>query len=354
MEMGGAERVLSMLANHWVSHGYEITLLLLTADKKSVYPLDNRIRINTLGVMSASTGLFGASVSNVKRIRKLRSATLGTEPDIVLAFMTETAVLSLLAMRGTGIPVLACEHSDPYCDPPSRVWRAMRKVVFRLATRVILLSEHARDYFTGSVRARSVVIPNPVTAFDSKRAPEKIVLSMGRLARVKRYDRLIDAFANISARHATWRLIILGEGDERGALEGQLQELGLSGRVDLPGMVKDTEPYLSRAGIYVLCSDYEGFPMALCEAMAAGIPSVSVRYNKGIDDIIQNEINGLTVPAQSTQALSEAIDSLIMNEQQRHRIGEAARVRMQDYSMDSIARKWNDIFMDVLTTHPAQ
>ena len=140
------------------------------------------------------------------------------------------------------------------------------------------------------------------------------ILGIGRLENEKGFDRLIDAFATISPSQPSWSLRILGEGSERASLEDQIRELGLSDRVTMPGWIQPVWDELAEATIFALPSRYEGFPSALLEAMACGVPSVAVDCPSGPRAVINDDQCGLlvaddtdcTVAAESSRLIDDA------------------------------------------------
>src|SRR5262249_50312577 len=157
-------------------------------------------------------------------------------------------------------------------------WRFLRNWIYPLANRIVVQTERTALAFPSRIRQKAIVIPNPVhppSAVDAQRESTRSVIAIGRLTKEKGFDLLIRAFARLSTRHPEWRLTILGDGPLRMEIEHLLDELGLKEAVKLPGEVKNIDDYVTQAEIFVLSSRYEGFPNALCEAMAGGLAVVS-------------------------------------------------------------------------------
>src|SRR5690242_10311085 len=127
MSGGGAERVLAYLANAWVSNGWSITLLTLDA-APSFYPLDPRIRHHPLGVAGTSSSLIAGVANNLRRVAVLRRSICSERPAAVVGFMDATNVLSILAVQGSGVPVIVSEWVEPSQHDISRHWRILRRL----------------------------------------------------------------------------------------------------------------------------------------------------------------------------------------------------------------------------------
>lgn len=344
LDAGGAERVLSVLSDYWARDGYDITLLLLSNKIDSAYELNPLIHRQVLALRSKSKSWMHAVSANWRRLKVLRSEISQSRPDVVISFMTETSVLCILALVGKTIPVVACEHSDPYRDPENRAWRMLRRWVFRWADRVVVLSRYAASYFSTAIRRNVRVIPNAVKENVIAPEPELQIIAIGRLEKVKRYDVLINAFAALHKIHADWTLTIIGDGSQKHSLEELIHSLHMDLYIHLPGRVETPDHYLCHSGIFVLCSEYEGFPMALCEAMAAGVASISVFYHAGVEDIITDGENGLIVYEKDEKSLTRAMMELIEHPIRREKLAEQGRLSMHKFSWQHVGKQWQAVF----------
>lgn len=343
---GGAERVFTILANWWAAHGAQVTVVTLDdGARPPFFPLDPRIQRLALGVAGDSPNLLAKVRNNRARVRALRGAIEASKPDVVVSFLTETNVLVLLAARGRGIPVLACEHTDPFKWPVGRIWGWLRGRLYVRAARVVLLTESARRYFRPAVA--TAVIPNPVAVLPAPTRRGRIVAAMGRLAPEKRFDVLLHAFALVRGRFPDWSLILLGEGPLRGELEDLRARLGLGESVQMPGAVPQPEERLAQVGLFVSSSVLEGFPMALCEAMASGLPVIAAEYDVSVHDLIRHGENGLVVRPADPVALAEAMARLMGDESERHRLGNRARDIGARFGLERVMTQWGALLVDV-------
>ena len=343
---GGAERVMSIMVNAWVAAGETVTLLTLDDGRDPpFFELDRRVRHRALGLQADSAHLLDAVRHNLRRVRVLRQALREEAPAIAISFLDSTNVLTLLASRGLNLPVIVAEHIDPARYHTKPAWVALRHWLYPHADRVVVLTERALDYFPRSLHARCRVLPNPVPvprvpADVSARRPLRRLMAMGRLVEQKGFDLLLAAFALLHADFPDWMLTVLGEGPERSALEDQAERLGIAARIEWRGNVKQPEFCLAEADLFVLPSRYEGFPMALCEAMAMGLPVVAADCPTGPREIIRHEVDGLLVAAENPEALAEGLRRLMASPTERQRLGAAACSILDRYGVERVMAMW--------------
>ena len=211
----------------------------------------------------------------------------------MVSFLTHVNVVAIIAAMGMNVPVIVSERSYPPLLPLHWFWSVMRRLTYPRASCVVaqtgIIREWLEKYCPGS---RVKVIPNPVVWPLPQDKPivepqawvapdRKALLAVGRLGPEKGFDLLLDAFAGVVKNFPDWDLVILGEGPEREALEAKRAVLGLEGLVFMPGRVGNVGAWYERADLYVMTSRYEGFPNTLAEALAHGLPAVSIDCETG-------------------------------------------------------------------------
>jgi glycosyltransferase involved in cell wall biosynthesis len=351
LQSGGAQRVMSILANAWVDAGCEVHLL--TLERPGTIPffhLDSRVRLCQLGGSARSEGIVARIANNAVRIHRLRGELIRIRPDLLLSFIDKTNVLALLSSFGLGLPVVVSERVDPASYDIGRVWDTLRAISYPFAAGLVVQVPSVRSFFPWFLQRRIRVIPNPVQrpgAVASAQEPGPRVIAAGRLTTYKGFDLLLEAFARVRSRYPEWRLDILGEGDERPALAAQADRLGISGCFRLMGNRPDILPQMRGADIFVLSSRAEGFPNVLCEAMAAGMAVISFDCPTGPAEIIQPGVDGLLVPAQDVTALADALDKLMGNAGLRARLASRAPEVMDRFSEEAIVGQWDTCFREL-------
>jgi len=353
LQCGGAERVMTNMANYWAAKQWKITLL--TFDDGAIppfYRLDSRIRHISLNIAGDSASVASAVRNVVNRVCALRRTIRKSRPDAVISFMDKTNVTTLLATRGLNLPVIISERVDPAMRPISKLWTRLCRITYPAADLTVVQSEAALNYFSARLRARTQVIPNPVQSPPAYRRPKSAaqssLISVGRLEQQKGFDLLLKAFARVKDRHSGWTLTILGEGRKRGELESLINQLGIGDRALLPGRVDDVYEQLLQADLFVMPSRYEGFPNALCEAMSCGLPAISTDCPSGPRFIINDRVDGLLVPNEDVTALADAMDRLMGSETERNRLAARAPEIASRFGLEKVMEIWERALAQVI------
>ena len=316
---GGAERVFIRFANLLSAAGHRVDLVVGSTEGELAREVAPGVEVVDLG----GVRMRGA-------IRTLAAYLAEHRPDALISTIAHTNLVAMLAGRlsRSGVPV-AVRVSNTYSQPSKLSETPADKVVvfslkhlYRRARMVIAPSQGAADDLEVAAkvpRSRLRVVTNPVIGDDfwdlsaeavdhrwfAPGAPP-VILGLGRLHHVKNFSGLIDAFATVR-RGLDCRLMILGEGGEREALEARIDALGLADDVELPGFDPNPFRFLRAASLFVLSSSTEGLPGALIQAIAVGTPVVSTDCPSGPDEVLQGGRFGSLVPVGDTSALAAAM-----------------------------------------------
>lgn len=357
LSAGGAERVMTLLADGLVGRGHEVSLLTLSGPEEDFFvPASgvDRVRLD-LAVESPTTihGLW----ANLRRLRTIRGKVKDLAPDLVISFMTEVNILLLIACVGTRLPVIISERIDPRAHSLHLRWRLLRWLAYRRAQALVVqtasIAAWYRQWLPARVRIREIA--NPVALeLPPRPAPVTVrtpfVLAAGRLVYQKGFDLLIRAFSLVASECGQLNLAIAGEGPEADALERLARECGIEGRVCFLGRVNRLGALMRQAHAFVLSSRYEGFPNVLVEALAAGLPVVATDCLSGPRDILSDGRNGLLVPPENARALGAALVRIATDVELRKQLAAVGPPSIARYSVDAIVAEWEQLLCGIDAT----
>jgi glycosyltransferase involved in cell wall biosynthesis len=311
---GGAERVALTLAKAFVGCGHEVDLVVMERTGELLDAVPPGVRIVDLEVKRMRSVIPPL----VRYVRKRR-------PDAIQISMWPLTIMGIVAARGSRVPirVVVSDHvaySAPFLNSRQlRLLSASTRLIYPFADHRVVVSERAADdlaALTGMARSRFDVVYNPIDvprtiapnaeAERAWRGPGRRIISTGTLKPQKNHELLLRAFARLQEKDA--QLMILGEGPLRTELERLAADLGIADRVAMPGFRVDPWPYLASAEMFALSSDYEGYPLALAEAMHAGLRIVSTDCVSGPSEMLDGGRFGKLVPVGDERALAEAIE----------------------------------------------
>jgi GalNAc-alpha-(1->4)-GalNAc-alpha-(1->3)-diNAcBac-PP-undecaprenol alpha-1,4-N-acetyl-D-galactosaminyltransferase len=343
LEAGGAERVFADMANYWSGKGWRITLATWAGRaSEDFYELDPGVRRVWLDVDVPNSSLFAKFRAYTRRIRKLRGILANARSDAVLSFIDTSNVMTLLACMGLPLRVVVSERINGAansCIPWP--WRALRIATYWRADAVIAQTPDAARWISNLCGVKAVDIPNPLRALPDADGPrESMVLAVGRLAHQKGFDLLIRAFSGILSEFPTWRLVIIGAGPDHSELLRLREQLGLDDCVEFRSPVKDIESWMSRAGLVVQPSRFEGFPNVVLEAMGMGAAVISADCRSGPSEIISDGVNGRLVPVEDTAMLTRVMIELLRHPGERARLGSEAKKVRQRFRQDLVMKQW--------------
>jgi glycosyltransferase involved in cell wall biosynthesis len=316
---GGAERVMVTLADGFVRRGLSVDLVLVKARGPYLAEVPAAVRIVALRSSRVSTSAM-ALAGYLRRER----------PFALLSTLNNANIVAVVAKRLAGVRTRAVVRQADTLSVASRLGRglvwplmpALARTAYPCADAIVAVSRSVAEDLVSTLGVpsqRITVIPNPVVTSElfrlAKEQPKHpwfepgeppVVLGVGRLSRQKDFATLIHAFARVHRGRAC-RLVILGEGEERPALERLSAELGASHAVSLPGFVANPFAFMARAAVFVSSSSWEGLPGALIQALACGTPAIATDCPGGSREVLRDGRFGCLVPVGEVAALAVAI-----------------------------------------------
>jgi glycosyltransferase involved in cell wall biosynthesis len=278
---------------------------------------------------------------------RLRRALRAARPDVVHTHLVHADVYGALA-AGRALLVSTKHNDDPFRRGP---FRHVERLLARRAARVIAITDALRRFQVETVGLPAAKVatvhygldePPPAWGENELELPHgPIVAAIARLVPQKGVDVAVRALAGLDAT-----LVVLGEGPERGSLEALARELGV--RLVLPGRVPDVAAVLRGADVLVHPARWEGFGLAVLEAMLCSLPVVATRVSS-IPEIVVDGETGLLVPAEDAPALHAALERVLGDADLRMRLGQAGRERARrEFSVERMARRTLDVYEGVL------
>lgn len=348
LEQGGAERVVTNLANQFAAKGYEV-IIATEWYGENEFQIDERVRRVHVGLKEGDEKKHRL-VQFMLRIRYLKRFLKEERPDILIPFAQKALYRGLMAAYFMKLPVLISIRTDPVGHYDARSDKLQIPILFPRADGCVFQTEGAREFFAPRLQKNSRIILNPINPkYIGVPEPErrnKTVVQSGRLVDFKNQPMLIKAFLKVHERHPDYDLKIYGGDSHDGTkelLERIIEENQAQDYVQLMGASDSLEKELNDAALFAFSSDWEGLPNALMEAMALGLPIVATDCPcGGPRTIITNEVNGLLVPIKDQKAMEEGINRLIEDRELAERLGREARKIADIANGEAVFEQWRE------------
>lgn len=314
---GGAERVITSIANQMALDGHIVRIICYKKLESFYYELEAGVSIIELDpLINKRKSAISRKLAGIINLIKLYDAIKGS--DRVVSFYTRQNCYSILMCKLRGIPIV-CAERDHFFMNDGKVNHLMRRVFYPMADGFVHQTKMAQQYLRENegVSCKDIVIPNPlwITDFSDRIPVDGRVIAVGRLANQKNYEGMIRAFKKVVERVPYATLHIFGDGDQT-EYQKLITEKGLDNNVILEGLNKNIIGEYAKADIFIMFSHGEGYPNALMEALAMGVPCVSSDCPVGGPrDMIVNGINGFLVEHENEDELSNRIAQLLQSKE---------------------------------------
>jgi glycosyltransferase involved in cell wall biosynthesis len=313
LKSGGIERALTLVAEGFASKGYEVTFMSCLKTTH-FFNLSPKIKLQEPN-FSRKKGIINKVTTYLNLLWWIRKKVTESKPDVVLVYGDYFAPMVLLALLGVHVPKYISDRMDPNLKFPWSI-RLAKKILYPTATGMIAQTEKSakinRNRYGNKLKI--VVIPNAVrTFYFDKYSKKKQILSLSRLHPEKGLDMAIEAFAKVNVPEWKWLVAGAGNQNEMKNYQEKIKSLGLEKRFVLLGEVKNIEKLLEESEIFVLPSKNEGFPNALCEAMASGLICITFEHLNDPNIITKNNWDGIVLKKYDSGELASAIEKTLLN-----------------------------------------
>ncbi|MEO5658925.1 MAG: glycosyltransferase family 4 protein [Polaromonas sp.] len=340
---GGTERVSSLIANGLSRRGFDVLMVSFQCGDKPFFELDYSIRVKSL-FPNAGRNLL----RTYQLIARLRRLLIEERADVLIGVESMLALFTVPATIGLSVRNICWEHFHFKIDLGRRGRRFARYLAAWFCDDVVTLTDKDKSYWQqgSQLKAAICAIPNPLpfSVRDSHIPPasNRIVLAVGRLTPQKGFDLLLSTWQKVLSEEPSWRLRIVGSGEDEQKLKQLCGELGISESVGFYPATADIETHYRVAAIYCLCSRFEGFPMVVLEGIAFGIPFVSFDCDTGPAEILLGT-GAQLVPNGDIDALANAVIRLIRDPQERDAISKAEKIRAEAFHPNKVVDKWVEL-----------
>ena len=348
LEQGGAERVVTNLANRFAREGYQV-IIATEWYGENEFRIDPQVRRVHVGLREGDEKKHRL-IQFLLRVRYLRRFLKEEKPDILIPFARKALYRGLMAAYFVKIPVLISVRTDPAGHYEERSDKIQIPLLFPRADGCVFQTEGAKAFFAPRLQENSRIILNPINpkyiGVPEPAERTKTVVQSGRLVDFKNQPMLIRAFVEVHKKYPAYDLKIYGGDSFDGTkeiLEQIIDENQAREYVHLMGASDSLEEEIKDAALFAFSSDWEGLPNALMEAMALGLPVVATDCPcGGPRTIMTHEVNGLLVPIKDQKAMEEGINRLIEDRELAERLGREARKIADRANDQAIYEQWRD------------
>lgn len=355
MQRGGAERVLSIMANNWCKN-YEVSIVTFDGEE-STYLLEKNINYFKLHSARKKKYILTVIFNNLIRVKNYFKVVKRIKPDVIISFTRNANVYCIIYNFFLKRNLIIGETTNPAFPilPVGMNW--LTRLIYKFANGLVVQTDDTLSIFADlkiSLPKKHIVIPNPVNeCVFCKTQPaqrKNIILAVGRLENItKQFDKLINIFNGVE--NDGWELHIAGMGSDYDCLKKQICDLKLTHKIFLLGDVKNIKVLYTESKIFALTSSREGFPNALCEAMLNGCACISYNCPTGPSSIILNNVNGFLVKTNDEEKFKYKLSLLMQNENLQKQFSLEASKIIDVLDENKILIRWEKFINEVIE-HP--
>lgn len=333
LSAGGAERVVSILANYLVNNKFKVSIVCLV--NNIMYPIDERISF-----ICPDFKIPRTISTLIKVIHYYRKTIKRIKPDVILSYLEFYNEITMLSLIGIKKNIYLLDRNNPFLKDQNVAQTFLRKKLYPKADGVIVQTDSAGKFMKSKHLSNSVlVLPNPLSNIteDWNPSTHNVITCVGRMEIQKNHKYLIKAFSELP--NEGWTLQLVGDGSLKKELEKYVDFLQLKNKILFLGLRKDVQYILSKSTIFAFPSLHEGFPNALLEAMAIGVPCISNNCDTGPSNLIINGDNGFLVDVDDIECFKEKLLLLMTSDKLREGFSMQAKKLRNIYAVENISKK---------------
>jgi GalNAc-alpha-(1->4)-GalNAc-alpha-(1->3)-diNAcBac-PP-undecaprenol alpha-1,4-N-acetyl-D-galactosaminyltransferase len=339
---GGAERVLSVLANYLSNKGDIEVIFVISSQDEPFYELDSKIKIVKPAFNYKNSNRF---IFTLKIFFFLRNSIKKYNPDSAICFQGRFNAFFLLAALGLNIKTIISDRSRPGISY-GKVLDVLNKLIYPIADGYIAQTEVAAQIAKSNFNPKNIIVlPNPIHVPDVLEVnKEKVILNVGRFIKTKNQFELLKIFLNLN--RTDFKLVFLGDGAGLDACKSLLSNMNIDeNRVQFLGNIKNVTNYYNQSIIFAFTSTSEGFPNALAEAMASGCACISYDCLAGPSDLIENGKTGFLIKEGDTLIYQKKLEEMMDNFELSVKMGNNGFEKVKSLKEDVICNRFLE-FLD--------
>jgi len=335
----GTEKATIGIANGLSEKGFDVHIAILEKSGEPFFELSSSVKIFAVSIKGEKPQPM---FKDWERRKKLRRFYLRLQPDLIVFVGSGRSLLNIPTARA--FRYVTWEHFNSSIN-----WHLLHPISKILAAKycesIITLTEEDAEDYSRKYKAKTLCIPNLINVPDQRTATldQKQVIAVGRLTKQKGFDLLINAWAKTKCREEGWRLKIVGNGKLFDPLKNQIQSLNLQDSIEIKAATPKVWDELIQSSVYIMTSRYEGLPLILLEALAAGLPILAFDCKTGPKEVIDPKENGYIVSNFNIEKMAQSIDELAFDEKLRKRFGKKSIDKTPLFSKETIIQKWMDL-----------
>ena len=340
---GGIERCISLIANKLANSGeYNVNIISIKRDGGTpFFSFDDKINISYLYNKEEKR----KKMITIKRIREFLKKN---KIETIIVANVALEILITPAILGMKIKHISWEHFGFSDEMSNKYIDIARRISVKLSDYVVVLTQHDKNEYLHKYRIGKKTqlkqIYNPIVQNDYERdfKENKKILTIGHFLPVKGYDFLIEIAKEIFVKYPEWSWTIIGDGENKKEFENKIIEYKLENKITIKSKIKDVNRYYESADIYVNTSRSEGFALTILEARTYELPVVAFNI-PGMDEIVENNVNGILVEKFNVSKMIEALEKIIIDKDLRKKYSINAKNNLEMLDIDNIIKKWKKI-----------